>query len=76
MYNIMFGMTITAVYVDDYCRSERGERVAVQFKTTDMGKLGVTVVQDGCLWPHQEQYFLRLLEKHGMTEAKICCNSS
>lgn len=25
-----------------------------------------------CLWLHQEQYILRLLEKYGMTEAKIC----
>ena len=45
---------------------------------TDMGKLhyclGVTVVQDEsnkCVWLHQEQYIQRLLEKYGMSEAKI-----
>ena len=57
------------------------ESLAIQFKMTDMGKLhyclglGVTVMQDEskrCLWLHQEQYILRLLEKYGMTEAKIC----
>lgn len=54
------------------------ESLAIQFKMTDMGKLhyclGVIIVQDEskkCLWIHQEQYIQRLLEKYGMTEAKI-----
>lgn len=79
-------MTTIAVYVDDLILITATakemqmvkESLATQFKMTDMGKLhyclGVTVVQDEskkCLWLHQEQYIQRLLEKYGLTEAKI-----
>ena len=43
-----------------------------------MGKLhyclGISIEQDEnqkCLWMHQKQYILKMLEKHGLTQAKI-----
>ena len=84
-------LTIIAVYVDDLIlitatvkeMQKVKDSLAIQFKMTDMGKLhyclGVTVMQDEsnkCVWLHREQYIQRLLEKYGMTEAKICSISA
>ena len=78
-------MTITAVYVDDLIlitkaeeeMQEVKESLAVRFKMKDMGKLhyclGVSIKHDEerkCLWLHQKQYILNMLQKFGLTEAK------
>ena len=51
--------------------------LATQFKMKDMGKLhyclGVSIMQDEnrkCVWMHQKQYILTMLDKFGLTEAK------
>ena len=79
-------MTVIAVYVDDLIlmtatmkeMQKVKQSLETKFKITDMGMLhyclGVTIVQDEekrCLWLHQEQYIRKLIEKYGMTEAKI-----
>ena len=76
---------ILAVYVDDLILITEDQQsmdkvkksLSSQFKMKDMGKLhyclGVSVVQDEkehCLWLHQKQYILNLLEKYGMTNVK------
>ena len=47
------------------------------FKMKDMGRLhyclGVNIEQDEsnkCLWIHQKQYILKLIDKYGLSEAK------
>lgn len=78
-------MIIVAVYVDDLIVIAETEEemkkvkqsLSAQFKMKDMGKLhyclGITIEQDSeqkCLWMHQKQYILKMLEKFGLSEAK------
>ena len=53
------------------------QSLSAQFKMKDMGILhyclGITIAQDSeqkCLWMHQKQYILKMLEKFGLSEAK------
>ena len=79
-------MTIVAVYVDDLIliAGTQGEmqdvkkNLADRFKMKDMGSLhyclGISIVQDeqnGCIWLHQKQYIQNMLQRFGLTEAKI-----
>ena len=78
-------MIIVAVYVDDLIVIAETEEemkkvkqsLSAQFKMKDMGILhyclGITIEQDSeqkCLWMHQKQYILKMLEKFGLSEAK------
>ena len=79
-------VAIIAVYVDDLIlitktqqeMDELKSMLSSRFKMKDMGKLhyclGVTVEHDEaqkCLWLHQRQYSQCMLDKYGLTEAKI-----
>ena len=78
-------VTIVAIYVDDLIiitktiekMNEVKRSLAAQFKMKDFGKihycLGITIIHDQeeeCLWLHQRQYILAMLEKYGLSEAK------
>ena len=78
-------MTIVAVYVDDLIviaktteeMQSLKQNLTTRFKMKDMGKLhyclGINIEQDEkqkCLWMHQQQYILKLIEKYGLSEAK------
>ncbi len=78
-------MAVVAVYVDDLIiitkineeMKSMKESLAGIFKMKDMGKLhyclGINIEQDEnnkCLWIHQRQYILKLIEKYGLSEAK------
>ena len=80
------GITIVAVYVDDLIiiakTAEKMEKVkrnlATRFRMKDLGKLhyclGINIEQDEenkCLCLHQKQYIQGMLEKYGLSEAKI-----
>ena len=79
-------MAIIAVYVDDLIvmtktleeMQQIKKSLASHFQMKDMGKLhyclGIHVEQDEqkqCLWIHQKQYILNMLEKYSLSEAKI-----
>ncbi len=78
-------LTVVAVYVDDLIlitktaeeMQNMKEILAARFKMKDMGILhyclGISIEHDDnqkCLWLHQKQYILKILEKYGLTEAK------
>ena len=78
-------LAILAVYVDDLIlmtksledMDELKSKLSIQFRMKDMGSLhyclGISVVQDEdkkCIWLHQKQYILSMLQKFGMNEAK------
>jgi hypothetical protein len=75
------------VYVDDLIilteTVEEKEMVRMsledKFRMKDMGRLhyclGISIVQDDdseCIWLHQKQYILNMLNKYGMAEASPC----
>lgn len=79
-------VTVVAVYVDDLIviaktalvMQQVKESLTAQFKMKDMGQLnyclGISIEQDenlNCLWIHHKQYFLKMLDKYALTEAKI-----
>ena len=79
-------ITIVAVYVDDLIvitktpeeMTRIKETLATQFKMKDMGPLhyclGISIEQDKdqkCIWVHQKQYILKMLEKYGFTDSKV-----
>ena len=79
-------MAIIAVYVDDLIvmtktleeMQQIKKSLASHFQMKDMGKLhyclGIHVEQNEqkqCLWIHQKQYILNMLEKYSLSEAKI-----
>ena len=72
-------MTVITVYVDDLIvmsttteqLNDTKKTLPEKFKMKDMGPLhyclGITIVQDGnCLWLHQKQYILSMLQKFGL----------
>ena len=78
-------MVIVAVYVDDLIIISKTaeemrtikKNLSARFKMKDMGRLhyclGVNIEQDEsnkCLWIHQKQYILKLIDKYGLSEAK------
>ena len=78
-------MAVIAVYVDDLILSiktsqemqEAKESLQARFKMKDMGKLhyclGISIEQEEdekCVWIHQKQYILSIIEKYGLTDAK------
>uniref|UniRef100_A0A1X7STM5 Reverse transcriptase Ty1/copia-type domain-containing protein n=1 Tax=Amphimedon queenslandica TaxID=400682 RepID=A0A1X7STM5_AMPQE len=79
-------LSITAVYVDDLIvitstpqlmKNIKGD-LAARFRMKDLGNLhhclGMTIDYDeeeGCLWLHQRQYISSLLERYGLSEAKV-----
>lgn len=78
-------LAIVAVYVDDLIlmtstadeMQQIKNSLASQFQMKDMGMLhyclGINIEQDEanqCLWIHQKQYILNMLEKYSLTEAK------
>ena len=82
---------IVAVYVDDLIlitnTLENMEDLKInmrkRFKMKDMGTLhcclGITVKHDAnqkCLWLHQKQYILNMIEKYGLTEANVVSTPS
>ena len=79
-------ITIVAVYVDDLIVITKNpeemmrikETLATQFKMKDMGPLhyclGISIEQDKdqkCIWVHQKQYILKMLEKYGFPDSKV-----
>ena len=79
-------LSIIAVYVDDLIvitstpelMKNIKEDLAARFRMKDLGKLhhclGMTIDYDeeeGCLWMHQRQYISSLLEKYGLSQAKV-----
>uniref|UniRef100_A0A1X7UK39 Reverse transcriptase Ty1/copia-type domain-containing protein n=1 Tax=Amphimedon queenslandica TaxID=400682 RepID=A0A1X7UK39_AMPQE len=78
-------LSIIAVYVDDLIvitsipqlmKNIKGD-LAARFRMKDLGNLhqslGMTIAYDeeGCLWLHQRQYISSLLERYGLSEAKV-----
>ena len=78
--------TIIAVYVDDLIIITKTPEkmrwikniLATRFKMKDLGKLhyclGITIEYDEkkkCLWMHQRQYIHSLLERYGLSQAKL-----
>ena len=79
-------LTIVAVYVDDLIlitetvdeMKELKSELKSRFRMKDMGKLhyclGISVeydVNQKSLWLHQKQYSLNILDKYGLSEAKV-----
>ena len=79
-------ITIVAVYVNDLIlitataeeMKKVKESLTIRFRMNNMGELhyclGITIMQDKnekCLWVHQRQYVQNMLEKYGLTEAKV-----
>ena len=79
-------LTIVAVYVDDLIlitetvdeMKELKSELKSRFRMKDMGKLhyclGISVEYDvnlKSLWLHQKQYSLNILDKYGLSEAKV-----
>lgn len=75
-------VAIIAVYVDDLIIVTEAKMQTVKmsleekFEMKDMGRLhyclGIAIVQDddnGCIWLHQKQYILNMLNRYGMAEA-------
>ena len=79
-------LSIIAVYVDDLIvitstpqlmKNIKGD-LASRFRMKDLGRLhhclGMTIDYDkeeGCLWLHQRQYISSLLERYGLSQAKV-----
>ena len=79
-------MAIIAVYVDDQVvmtktlekMQQIKKSLASHFQMKDIGKLHYCLrihvehdEQQQCLWIHQKQYILNILEKYSLSEAKI-----
>lgn len=78
-------VTIVAVYVDDLIiiakdldqMNEVKRNLTTQFKMKDLGKihycLGIRIEYDEnnkCIWIHQKQYILAIINKFGLSQAK------
>ena len=79
-------IAILAVYVDDLIvmastleeMQQIKETLKSRFQMKDLGKLhyclGISIEQDEerkCLWIHQKQYILNMLEKYSLSNAKV-----